>query len=646
MEEGLKHKSAAHFRKALKLYESKLFPKALKTIDKVLAETPRHGDSLALKALILSYMNKNDEALSLAKEAIRCNMRSGMCWHTLGLLHKAAHSSDEALKCFMQASNFDPANSTILRDLSMLQVHLKDYAGYRRSRLRLLQESPNLPTSWLGYAVAEHLFGNVQKALEVMESFWKSAAMKMKPVERSEILLYKAELLVQLGRPERALRLLEGNQKDVVDRVGYNGLVAELALQSGEADKAKACLHAILVDNVEDQRRFIQLEQANGCQDEESRLAFYTEMSVRYPGSKAVQRLPLNYATDDRFSALFNSYIKPRLRKGIPSLSNDLKSLYQDAAKQTTISSLLAQHYESMKTNKRFSDEEQQETPNVLLWLLVLYSRHQYRVGNSEAAISLLNEALAHTPTVPDLYLFKAKLLKKQGLLEEAATLVNEGRMLDYHDRFLNNKAAKYYFRVNQVAEAQTVMSAFSREGSEELNCHDNQSMWYELECGEAFLRLGQLPKAVEEFDWVLKNLEEIYEGQYDYHAYCVRKMTLRGYFQFLAFENGLYKAPAYSRAVCGLLSCHLADASSVPLEKVIKAAKRALKFQPSHPGLTDLAFQLSLQQGRFLLALRLLRQQGEKYAQRKADLLSAAATATMSETVRLSFAQACSTLP
>ena len=646
MEEGLKHKSAAHFRKALKLYESKFFPKALKTIDKVLAETPRHGDSLALKALILSYMNKTEEGLSLAKEAIRCNMRSGMCWHTLGLLHKAAHSLEEALKCFMQASNFDPSNSTILRDLSMLQVHLKDYAGYRRSRLRLLQESPNLPTSWLGYAVAEHLFGNVAKALEVLESFWKSAAGKLKPVERSQILLYKADMLVKLRRPGDALRLLDENREDIVDRVGYNGLVAELALQSGDADKAKACLHAILVDNIEDQRRFIQLEQAHGCQDEESRLAFYTEMTGRYPTSRAVQRLPLNYATGDRFSTLFNAYIKIRLRKGIPSLANDVKSLYKDEGKRVAIGNLLARHYESMKANRKFSDEDQQETPNVMLWLLVLYSRHQYRMGDLSAALTLMNEALVHTPTVPDLYLLKGKLLKKQGQLEEAAALVNEGRMLDYHDRFLNNKAAKYFFRINQVTEAQTIMSAFSREGAEELNCHDNQSMWYELECGEAFLRMREFPKAAEEFDWVLKNLEEIYEGQYDYHAYCVRKMTLREYFKFLEFENGLYKAPAYARAVCGLLNCHLADASSTPLEKVLKAAKRALKFNPGNAGLTDLAFQLSMQQGRYLLALRLLRPQGEQYAQRKAELLAAVAAATLPEPVRLSFSQASSTLP
>jgi len=641
MEEGLKHKSAAHFRKALKLYESKLFPKALKTIDKVFAETPRHGESLALKALILSYMNREGEGLSLAKEAIRCNMRSGMCWHTLGLLHKAANALDEALKCFMQAANFDPSNSTILRDLSMLQVHLKDYAGYRKSRLRLLQENPNISTSWLGYAVAEHLSGNAGRALEVLESFWKSAGAKLKSVERSEIILYKAELMAKLQRQSEALRSLEESKGDVVDKAGYNDLVAELALQSGEVEMAKESLHAILADNCEDQRRFLQLEQAHHYQDEESRLAFYRDMSARYPNSRAVQRLPLNYASGDCFSALFNTYIKTRLRKGIPSLANDLKALYTDEAKRVAMGTLLAQHYESLKTSRKFADEEQQEPPNVLLWLLVLYSRHMYRTGESDTAVRLIDEALAHTPTIPDLYLLKAKLMKKRGQLEAAASLVNEGRMLDYHDRFLNNKAAKYFFRVNQVAQAQEVMSAFSRDGSEDLNCHDNQSMWYELECGEALLRLGEPVKAAIEFEWVQKNLEEIYEGQYDYHSYCVRRVTLRAYFKFLEFESGLYQAKAFARAVCGMLKCYLAETSSFPLDKVLKATKRALKFNPSHAELVDLAFQLSVQQGRYLLALRLLRQQGDHYPQRRAELLAAVAAATLPEPVRLSFSQA-----
>ena len=644
MEEGLKHKSAAHFRKALKLYESKLFPKALKTIDKVLAETPRHGESLALKALILSYMNRSEEGLVMAKEAIRCNMRSGMCWHTLGLLQKAAHSLDEALKCFMQAANFDPANSTILRDLSMLQVHLKDYAGYRKSRLRLLQENPNLPASWLGYSVAEHLSGNPDKALDVLESFCKSA--KLKSFEKSEICLYKCQLLIQLNRQTDAMRVLDENRGEVVDKVGYHDLVAQLSLQSGDVEKAKHSLHAILSDNFEDQRRYEQLEIAHGCSDEESRLALYASLAVTYPSSRAVQRLPLNYATSDRFTFIFNQYIKTRLRKGIPSLANDIKSLYKDENKRAQIGTVLSQHYEALKNNKRFADEENIESPSVMLWLLVLFSRHQYRLGDRDAALRLIDEAITHTPTIPDLYLLKAKLLKKQGQLEEAASLVNEGRKLDYHDRFLNNKAAKYFFRVNKISEAQEVMSAFSKDGSEELNCHDNQSMWYELECGEANFRLGQLPKASEEFDWVLKNLEEIYEGQYDYHAYCIRKMTLRAYFRFLEFENGLYRAPAFVRAVCGLLRCHLTDSSSVPLEKLLKATKRALKFNPTHADLTDLVFQLSLRQGKFLLALRLLRQQGEKYAERKTELLGAVAAATLPDAVRASFEHASSSLP
>lgn len=45
-----------------------------------------------------------------------------------------------------------------------------------------------------------------------------------------------------------------------------------------------------------------------------------------------------------------------------------------------------------------------------------------------------------------------------------------------------------------------------------------------------------------------VKHFDDFVEDQFDFHAYCVRKMTLRAYVQMLRMEDSIHKNIFYSK--------------------------------------------------------------------------------------------------
>jgi len=73
------------------------------------------------------------------------------------------------------------------------------------------------------------------------------------------------------------------------------------------------------------------------------------------------------------------------------------------------------------------------------------------KTGNFDTALNLVNEAIAHTPTVVDLYTLKAKIMQKSGNRTKALVLTEEARKLDLADRHLNAISSKYMFKVDDI---------------------------------------------------------------------------------------------------------------------------------------------------------------------------------------------------
>lgn len=121
-------------------------------------------------------------------------------------------------------------------------------------------------------------------------------------------------------------------------------------------------------------------------------------------------------------------------------------------------------------------------------------------------------------------------MLKRAGDLEGAARALEQARLLDKSDRFLNGKSGKYWLRAGQIEKAGQVFGLFTKvrpdmtemrssmlmvlasvcgqmqkdAPSPGADLKDMQCSWYLIEEGDAYRRAGNLPLAVKRYEQVI----------------------------------------------------------------------------------------------------------------------------------------------
>ena len=78
----------------------------------------------------------------------------------------------------------------------------------------------------------------------------------------------------------------------------------------------------------------------------------------------------------------------------------------------------------------------------------------------------------------------------------------------------------------------------------------------YELASGESYFRQGDLGRALKKFLAVEKHYADMTEDQFDFHSYCLRKMTLRAYVEMLRFQDRLHSHTYFHKAAAGAIRC------------------------------------------------------------------------------------------
>ncbi|TYI60112.1 hypothetical protein E1A91_D10G082800v1 [Gossypium mustelinum] len=568
---SLPPKEANLFKLIVKSYETKQYKKGLKAADAILKKFPEHGETLSMKGLTLNCMDRKSEAYELVRLGLKNDLKSHVCWHVYGLLYRSDREYREAIKCYRNALRIDPDNIEILRDLSLLQAQMRDLTGFVETRQQLLTLKPNHRMNWIGFAVAHHLNSNGAKAVEILEAYEGTLEDDYPPdnerCEHGEMLLYKISLLEECGFLERALEELHKKEPKIVDKLTYKEQEVSLLVKLGRLEEGANLYKALLTMNPDNYRYYEGLQKCfvlyseNGkySSDEIDQLdALYKSLAEQYTWSSAVKRIPLDFLQGDKFREAAISYIKPLLTKGVPSLFSDLSPLYDHPGKADMLEQLILELEHSIRINGRYPDRTEKEPPSTLLWILFFLAQHYDRRGQYDVALSKIDEAIRHTPTVIDLYSVKSRILKHAGDLVAAASLADEARCMDLADRYINSECVKRMLQADQVALAEKTAVLFTKDGDQHNNLHDMQCMWYELASGESYFRQGDLGRALKKFLAVEKHYADITEDQFDFHSYCLRKMTLRAYVEMLKFQDRLHSHAYFHKAAAGAIRCYL----------------------------------------------------------------------------------------
>ncbi|XP_060143711.1 N-alpha-acetyltransferase 16, NatA auxiliary subunit isoform X2 [Globicephala melas] len=521
------------FKRILKCYEQKQYKNGLKFC-KLILSNPKfaeHGETLAMKGLTLNCLGKKEEAYEFVRKGLRNDVKSHVCWHVYGLLQRSDKKYDEAIKCYRNALKLDKDNLQILRDLSLLQIQMRDLEGYRETRYQLLQLRPTQRASWIGYAIAYHLLKDYDMALKLLEEFRQTQQVSPNKIdyEYSELILYQNQVMREADLFQESLEHIETYEKQICDKLLVEEIKGEMLLKLGRLKEASEVFKNLIDRNAE-----------NWC--------YYEGLE------KALQ-------LSEKFRELMDKFLRVNFSKGCPPLFTTLKSLYYNTEKISIIQELVTNYEASLKTCDFFSPYENGETepPTTLLWVQYFLAQHFDKLGQYSLALDYINAAIASTPTLIELFYMKAKIYKHIGNLREAAKWMDEAQSLDTADRFINSKCAKYMLRANMIKEAEEMCSKFTREGTSAMeNLNEMQCMWFQTECISAYQRLGRYGDALKKCHEVERHFFEITDDQFDFHTYCMRKMTLRAYVDLLRLEDILRRHAFYFKAARSAIEIYL----------------------------------------------------------------------------------------
>jgi len=655
-------KDQAVFRSIVKFYEQKQYKKGVKAADTILKRHPDHGETLCMKGLTLSYLDKKEEAYELVRRGIKHDIRSHVCWHVYGLLYRQDRDYLEAVKCYRQALRIDAENMQILRDLSLLQIHRRDVTGFAETRRKLLQLKPSNRLNWIGLAISEHLCKSYEFAwtcIDNCEKMFKDE--NIAAYENSELYMYKAQVMEEAGKFEEALECLKQHEKQIVDKLGLleakGRLLMFLQRYTEAAEIYKKLLkcnpehHTYVLaymanqpqfhrfwpalpapvpdlpkhmqDGGEEQKPaepaaplpatiscFPQTVHPSGTPiwgwlapmeagkqqnkrvaigkklhkrrleayeplvpptdaEEEEVCKFFDELLEEHPTSDSLKRLVLHFITGERFQRRLDVYLRTRLRKGVPSLFRTMRPLYFQAGKAELIEKLLLQYNKCLEeevswfgpaVGEAASGDREDEPPTSLLFTRMVTADHYDFLGDMEKALEYVNSAIAHTPTLVELYLCKARILRHAGNLKESAVWYEDGRSMDLADRYLNTQCVRAMLRLDDTQGGMAKALLFSKEpdSPEAANLHDMQCMWYESAVGRSYYRQKRYGKALKKFNETFKHFSDIAEDQFDFHNYCLKKTTLKAYVGMLRMQDRLYSHKFYRRAAKDAIKIYL----------------------------------------------------------------------------------------
>ncbi len=457
------------------------------------------------------------------------------------------------MRCYMQAQKYDPENFNVVRDLSYLQLYLRQYNSFLETSRKGMEMRANMMINWETYAFANYLTGNYDFAFKLLDSCLKIGSTSLKPNEKHEILLFQASLLHKQGKSEEALRFLLDNEKDMsLDKTSLYEKIVSQALLLGKKEQAIEYLNRLFFINSEKADYFIQYLNAKHNVDlksfeeilkyvkkdqksaQELLQTIQEDLKPRIK-SRIINRLELALSWGDNFKNIFCLYFLQNVKQNIPSVFINVKFLYlYQEEKIPIIDSILNCHLDSIKNKGQLepsliNNEELDIVPN-FIWVYYYAAQHYDFLRDCEKALTYVDLAIDSTPSVVEFFTLKSKILSHCGMGDLSAKSYEKAKKLDLGDRYLNAGYAKIFVRLGDVKKSVEIMKEFVRDPLTDENTDHFQCMWYELECGYAYLNSFQILKAHRLFKCILGHFNTLLEDQFDFYNYCLRRFMINDF--------------------------------------------------------------------------------------------------------------------
>jgi N-alpha-acetyltransferase 15/16, NatA auxiliary subunit len=234
--------------------------------------------------------------------------------------------------------------------------------------------------------------------------------------EQSELLLYQNMVIQESGDLKQALIHLESCEEQIVDKLTLKEMLGDLNLKLKQFEKSAKYYEDLIRRNPENTIYYNKLIDARELTNSELIVNLYSDFEKLYPKAMPPKRLPLNYATGDQFKMLVDKYLRKGLTKGVPPLFVDLRSLYNDPKKIEIIEQLLLQYVDALTKIGKFNEAEinngPKEPASALLWVYYFLAQHFDFLKDTKKALSYINAAIDHTPTLIELFVTKGRVYK------------------------------------------------------------------------------------------------------------------------------------------------------------------------------------------------------------------------------------------
>ncbi|ORM39441.1 N-alpha-acetyltransferase [Babesia sp. Xinjiang] len=243
------------------LYNQKQYKKALKIAESLLAKHPKNGEVVSFKALLLSNIepSKADEIMELARQGLKYDVKSYLCWYVLGAIYKQRKLYKDSLKCFTMATKIDTKNDRLMKDVCALAIEINDFAAFRKFSNQILEIRLKYYKEWMTFAFAQHLCGNVEAACKIVQEANSlfEGKYEAEPFELSSSFIYWAMILEQSGRYNECINVLIDKQKYILDDIMRLDYVGRAAIKSQQWDLAHDAYRQLITLNPDNARYVI-----------------------------------------------------------------------------------------------------------------------------------------------------------------------------------------------------------------------------------------------------------------------------------------------------------------------------------------------------------------------------------------------------